>query len=211
MDGTLLDTEPYWISGEWKLIDEFGDSWSDEHAHANVGADLLDAAEYMRVHGGVRLPAAEIVERLLDHVIAQLDVDVPWRPGAVELLAALRRAGVPCGLVTMSYRRFVTPVLAALPTDSFAAIITGDEVPLGQGKPHPTPYLLGAAAFDADPSRCVAIEDSPTGARSALAAGCAVLAVPNVRDIAPAVGLTLFTTLAGLTVADVAALLPTSA
>ncbi|MEO6125669.1 MAG: HAD family phosphatase [Ilumatobacteraceae bacterium] len=208
MDGTLLDTEPYWMSGEWQLVEQFGGTWSDEHAHAIIGADLLDAAEYIRRHGGVRLPAADIVERLLDHVIAQLEIDVPWRPGAVELLASLQALDVPCGLVTMSYRRLVTPVLAALPAGSFGAIVTGDEVPPGQGKPHPTPYLLGAAAFGVDPSACVAIEDSPTGARSALAAGCAVLGVPNVRDIAPEPGMTLRSTLAGVTVADLAALLP---
>lgn len=207
MDGTLVDTEPYWFSGERSLVDQFGGCWTDEDAHAVVGFDLLDAAEYLRSRGGVRLPAAEIVERLLDHVISQLEVAIPWRPGAVELLAELNAAGVPCALVTMSYRRFVSPVVAALPAGSFAAIITGDEVPVGEGKPHPTPYLLGAAACGVVAQRCVAIEDSPTGVRSAIAAGCAVLGVPNVRDIPPAPGVTLRRSLTDVTVDDLGALL----
>ena len=83
-----------------------------------------------------------IVEELLDRVIDHVEREVPWRPGAVELLADLNRSGVPCALVTMSYRRFVAPILAALPADAFATVVTGDAV--SQGKPHPEPYLKAA-------------------------------------------------------------------
>jgi HAD superfamily hydrolase (TIGR01509 family) len=95
----------------------------------------------------------------------------------VELLADLHAAGVPCGLVTMSYRRFVEPILERLPESTFAAVVTGDAV--DRGKPHPEPYLEAARLLGADPVDCLAIEDSNTGARSAEAAGCAVLCVPN--------------------------------
>jgi HAD superfamily hydrolase (TIGR01509 family) len=177
MDGTLVDTEPYWIETEYALVGEHGGSWSQEHALNLVGNDLLVSAEYIRDHGGVDLPPAEIVERLLDGVIARINEEVPWRPGAVELLAHLQAAGVPCGLVTMSYARFVAPVLAVLPEGSFAAVVTGDEVTVG--KPHPEPYLAAAGLLAVDPRECLAIEDSNTGAKSAEAAGCAVLVVPN--------------------------------
>lgn len=199
MDGTLVDTEPYWFAAERDLVDEFGSGhWPDELAHGMVGFDLLDGAAYLQRHGAVDLPAEEIVDRLLDGVIARLHRSIPWRPGARELLAELNAAGVPCVLVTMSWRRFVDPVLAALPPDSFRAAITGDEVPLGHGKPEPTPYLLGAEAAGADPADCVAIEDSPTGVRSALGAGCRVLGVPNVRDLDPAPGLSIVESLADI-------------
>ena len=59
--------------------------------------------------------------------------------------------------------------------------VVGDEV--RQGKPHPEPYLLAATKLGVDPARCVAIEDSPTGVRSALAAGCRVIAVPHVVPV----------------------------
>ncbi len=177
MDGTLVDTEPYWIESEYALVAEHGGTWSREHALAVVGWDLLDSAAYIREHGGVDLPPEAIVDRLLDGVVARVQEEVPWRPGAVDLLAALGEAGVPCGLVTMSYARFVTPVLAALPEGTFATVVTGDEVELG--KPHPEPYLTAAAALGVDPGDCLAIEDSNTGARSAETAGCGVLVVPN--------------------------------
>jgi HAD superfamily hydrolase (TIGR01509 family) len=110
-------------------------------------------------------------------VVQRIEEEVPWRPGARELLADLRGLEVPCALVTMSWRRFVEPVLRALPDDSFSALVCGDEV--GRGKPHPEPYLRAAELVGHPPGDTLAIEDSPTGATSAEAAGCLVLVVPN--------------------------------
>ncbi|MEX2628109.1 MAG: HAD-IA family hydrolase, partial [Ilumatobacteraceae bacterium] len=146
----------------------------------------------------VPLPPEEIVERLLDGVIARLERGIPWRPGALELLAALRDAGVPCALVTMSWRRFVDPVLTALPDGTFDAVVTGDEI--ARGKPHPDPYERAARLLDFDPRDCVAIEDSPTGVRSAVAAGCRVLGVPNVRDLDAEPGVTIVASLTDVTI-----------
>ena len=205
MDGTLVDTEPYWFASERDLVDRFGHGeWPDHRAHAMVGFDLRDSAAYMQEHGGVELPTDEIVDRLLDGVIARLHRSIPWRPGARELLAELNAAGVPCGLVTMSWRRFVDPVMAALPDGSFVTTVTGDEVPLGRGKPQPDPYLIGADGCGVAPERCLAIEDSPTGVRSALAAGCRVLGVPNVRALRREPGLTIVESLADVHVGDLA-------
>ncbi len=202
MDGTLVDTEPYWFAAEFDLVESFGGEWSHELARELVGFDLIDAAYFIREHGNVPLPAEEIVERLLDGVVARLHRKIPWRPGARELLADLTAAGVPCALVTMSWRRFVDPIVAALPRRTFAAIVAGDEVPPGEGKPHPTPYLVGAAACGADPRDCVAIEDSPTGMRSALAAGCRVIGVPNEVDLPDAPDAVLIDSLAGVRAVD---------
>ncbi len=177
MDGTLVDTEPYWIATEFELAERHGGTWSQEHALNLVGNDLLESGRYIREHMGIDLEPAEIVEELLDGVVARVEHEVPWRPGARELLLELSEAGVPCALVTMSYRRFVDPVLRRLPRDTFAAVVTGDVVT--QGKPHPEPYRRAAADLGVAPGECLAIEDSNTGARSAVAAGCPVLCVPH--------------------------------
>ncbi|KQZ70394.1 hydrolase [Nocardioides sp. Root151] len=177
MDGTLVDTEPYWISTEYELAAKYGGTWSDEHALSLVGNDLIESGRYIREHMGIDVEPSQIVEELLDGVVAAVEQQVPWCPGAVELLADLRAEGVPCGLVTMSYRRFVAPILAALPPDTFDVVVTGDTV--SRGKPHPEPYLKGAALLGVEPGEVLAIEDSNTGVRSAVAAGCTVLVVPN--------------------------------
>ncbi len=200
MDGTLVETEPYWIEAEYELVAEHGGSWSDEHAMALVGNDLIDSGRYIREHAGIDVEPADIVEQLLDKVTARIQRAVPWRPGAVELLADLRRHGVRCALVTMSYRRFAAPVLEALPSGTFEVVVTGDSV--SQGKPHPEPYRKAAAVLGIDPTEAVAIEDSNTGVRSAEAAGCLVLAVPNHVPVLDGPGRVLRDTLEGLVATD---------
>jgi HAD superfamily hydrolase (TIGR01509 family) len=199
MDGTLVETEPYWVESEYELVEEHGGTWSDEHALNLVGNDLLVSGRYIREHSGIAIEPSQIVEELLDKVVARIERAVPWRPGAVELLADLRAQGVRCALVTMSYRRFVAPVLAGLPTDAFEVVVTGDAV--SQGKPHPEPYLKAAALLGIDPGDAVAIEDSNTGARSAESAGCRVLVVPNHVPVLPGDRRVVVDTLAGLTAA----------
>jgi len=197
MDGTIVDTEPYWIAAEYRLVESFGGTWSDEHAHALVGNALIASAEYLREHGGVPLEPEEIVERLLDEVVRATRDAVPWRPGAVDLLADLGRRGVPCALVTMSYERLARVVLEQLPAETFGALVTGDQV--ADGKPHPEAYLTAAARLGVDPTQCVAIEDSPTGIASAEAAGCTVVAVPHNVPIEAAPGRHLIASLQDVT------------
>jgi HAD superfamily hydrolase (TIGR01509 family) len=204
MDGTLVDTEPCWIASEFALAERFGAPWSREHALNLVGRDLLMAGHYIREHMGIDLTPEEIVEDLLDGVVELVRRDVPWCPGAVDLLAMLREAGVPCALVTMSYQRFVAPILEHLPPETFRAVVTGDRIRLG--KPHPEPYLTAAAALGVRPGECIAIEDSVTGATSAETAGCRVLVVPNHVAVPERPGRVFRNTLAGLTPAQLYAL-----
>lgn len=206
MDGTLVDTEPYWIATEFEMARTYGGTWTQEDALSLVGNDLLVSGRYIRERMGLEQSAEEIVEELLDGVVAKVRVEVPWRPGARELLADLGAAGVPCALVTMSYRRFVEPVLERLPAGSFAAVVTGDEVE--HGKPHPAPYLRGAALLGVETADCVAIEDSATGVASAVAAGCRTLAVPHHVPVPAGPGHVEHATLAGLDAAGLARLLP---
>jgi HAD superfamily hydrolase (TIGR01509 family) len=209
MDGTLVDTEPYWMEAEFELAEQYGGTWSREHALELVGNDLLISGRYIREHMGIDLSPEEIVEALLDGVVARVQQRVPWCPGARELLAELRAARVPCGLVTMSYTRFVAPILAALPDDTFSAIVTGDVVT--RGKPDPEPYLTAARMLGVRPADCVAIEDSTTGTVSAVAAGCTVLVVPNHVEVAPGERRVLVPSLEDVDLAGLRALVPTAA
>jgi HAD superfamily hydrolase (TIGR01509 family) len=205
MDGTLVDTEPYWIAEEYELVSEYGGRWTDQDAHSLVGNDLIVSAHYIRDHGGVPLSPEAIIDRLLDRVIERVRVHIPWRPGARELLTDLRAHGVPCALVTMSYRNLAQAIVSALPPGTFGAVVAGDDVT--HGKPHPEPYLTGAARLGVPVSRCVAIEDSVTGVESAQAAGVPVLAVEHLVPIPERSGRTVVSTLKDWTAADLAALL----
>src|SRR3954471_5601777 len=204
MDGTLVDTEPYWITTEFAMAEKYGASWSQADALELVGSDLLDSGRYIRKVMRLELSPEAIVEELLDGVVEKVEHAVPWRPGAVELLASLRADDVRCGLVTMSYHRFVAPILAQLPPETFRVVVTGDQVEFG--KPHPEPYLTAAAALGVAPEQCLAIEDSNTGAKSAEQAGCLVLVVENHVPVLDGPRRVFRDSLAGLTAADLSML-----
>jgi beta-phosphoglucomutase-like phosphatase (HAD superfamily) len=95
MDGTLVDTEPYWFDIEFELVAEFGGTWTEADAQSLVGFDLLDSAHELRTRGSVALEPVDVVERMLDGVIRRVADQLPWRPGAPELLAECVAAGIP--------------------------------------------------------------------------------------------------------------------
>ena len=203
MDGTLVDTEPYWVEAETEVVAAHGNgAWSTDDALLLVGNDLLVSGSIVQKRGQVRLPVERIVQLLMDGVVRRIRTEVPWRPGARELLADLREQQVPCALVTMSYERLVGPVLAAMPTGSFDVVVTGDAV--SHGKPHPEPYLHAARLLGVEPGACVAIEDSNPGATSAEAAGCRVLVVENHVRVEPGPGRVFLPSLEGLGTDDLA-------
>ncbi|MEH3034498.1 MAG: HAD family hydrolase [Aeromicrobium erythreum] len=197
LDGTIVDTEPMWMAAEHELAAAHGVAWTEADGLQLVGNPLPKAAEYIRERIGLTWSIEEIVDHLVAQVVAALQGDVPWRPGASELIADLHAAGVPQALVTMSYAPIADVLVDTL---GFDAVVTGDLVT--HGKPHPEPYARAAALLGVDPADCVAIEDSPVGAASANAAGCTVLAVPHVVAIPPAARRVFRDSLAGATAAE---------
>lgn len=196
MDGTLVDTEALWVRAETELLASYGRELPADAHELLIGSGLWDAAAYLQGLG-VDLHPDEIVARLArtvgDGIRAGESI---WRPGARELLADLGRAGVPCALVTMSVRSLAELVLASLPAGTFQLIVPGDEVE--HEKPHPAPYLQGAALLGVPIADCVALEDSPTGLRSAAASGAVTLGIPNMVDLSAAPAHQILPTLAGI-------------
>ncbi len=200
MDGTLVDTEPYWIAAEHQLVAAHGGQWSDEFAHSLVGNALEVSAQLIINHSGISLSIPQIIDGLLTIVIERVTAEVPWRPGARELLAELGGRGVPSALVTMSWRALADVVVGSLPEGAFTVVVTGDEV--GHGKPHPEPYLTAADLLGVDPLDCVALEDSPAGVSSATAAGVPTIAIPHVVPVPDTPGSVQVATLDGVRAAD---------
>ncbi|WP_448071902.1 HAD family hydrolase [Georgenia yuyongxinii] len=194
MDGTLVDTEPYWMASETALASRHGGTWTHEQGLQLVGNDLITSARIIKAQTGVPGTDEEIVEQLLAGVVERVRTQgAPWRPGALALLARLRGAGVPCALVTMSYDVFAGAVLEAAPPGTFDVVVTGDQVE--RGKPDPEAYLTAAGRLGVDVTRCVAIEDSPPGVAAAVASGARTIAVPLLVPIEAQEGLSRLRTL----------------
>jgi HAD superfamily hydrolase (TIGR01509 family) len=203
MDGTLVDTEPYWMASEQELVGSFGGTWTHDDGLLLVGLGLWNSAEILRSRG-VAMEADEIVQWLTDRVQQKLDADgVPWRPGARELLESVRRRGIPTALVTMSVRRMAEQIVGHIPFDAFDVIVSGDEV--DEPKPAPEPYLRAARLLGVDAADTVAIEDSLVGLSSAVASGAATIGVPHIVPLPESDEHTLWESLAGRTADDIVA------
>ncbi len=206
MDGTLVDSERIWGIALTELAVQAGGSLSDAARLAMVGTSMARSMQLFRDDlGQPTRPEAPDVEWLTVRVQELFADGLVWRPGAMELLHAVRAAGIPTALVTSTGRRLVEVALRTLGPENFDAVVCGDEVE--RPKPDPEPYRTAAALLGVPITACVAIEDSPSGVASAAAAGAVVLAVPAELELAPVDGVHLRHTLAGVDPAFLAALL----
>jgi HAD superfamily hydrolase (TIGR01509 family) len=204
MDGTLVDTEPYWLAAQSEIARQHGLNWTTQDAHATVGQAMPVTATILQERG-LALSTEEIINDLLERVVAKLEGGIPWLPGAERILAELAAARIPSALVTMAFSPVATRVASAAPIGTFHAVVAGDAVP--QGKPHPAPYLAAAELLNVQPSHCVAVEDSVSGTTSAQAAGMEVVVVPGIARPSPGPGRHYVSSLENVTVASLRGIL----
>jgi HAD superfamily hydrolase (TIGR01509 family) len=204
LDGTLIDSEAYWMKSERELALEHGFDWQIQDGLEMVGQSLSVSGLQMKQKFSSHLEVPEIIERLTSGVMDQLANRIPWRPGALDLLLELRSSGIKTALVTMSMSRMAQALADSIGFDAFDVVVAGDQVT--NGKPHPEPYLRAAELLGVDPSHCVAFEDSLTGLIAAESAGTKAIGIPNVMAIPDAPGRIIWNTLQGVKLADLTAL-----
>jgi HAD superfamily hydrolase (TIGR01509 family) len=203
MDGTIIDSEPYWMLAEQELVARFGATWSKDQAFALVGSGLMNSA-HMLQSAGVDMPAQDIVDFLSTRVLEQVAESIPWRPGVRELITELVNAQIPLALVTMSLRKNAEALAEALEQEIgaqvFTAIVSANDVE--NPKPDPEAYLRAASLLGVDIHRTIALEDSGFGAASAFSAGAITIGIPLHVPIAHHTVHVLWDSLEGKTVAD---------
>ena len=199
MDGLLVDTEPLWLETETAVMARLGAPWTPQDQQALLGGSMQRTVSYLLGKATRPVPPETVARWMLDGMLDRAaDGRVVVRPGARELVAEVAAADLPSALVTSSERRFAEAVLAATGM-TFPVTVCGEDVTAT--KPDPEPYLLAAKLLDADPARCVVLEDSPNGVASAAAAGCRVLAIPSLLPIPPAPGRVVLGSLRDVTLA----------
>jgi HAD superfamily hydrolase (TIGR01509 family) len=119
----------------------------------------------------------EIIDRMVD----KFKGDLPFMPGAINLINDLRAHGVELTLVSASPRSLVDAALSNSEFNPFVRSISSNDVKVS--KPDPEGYLLAATSGGHEISNCLVLEDSLTGVTAAKASGAWVLAVPHLVPI----------------------------
>lgn len=179
MDGTLVDTEPYWEEAKIRLATRHGIPFTAEVAAPLVGRSMMVTVEALQA-AGIPLSDKEILEALVDEVATRVGQGIPWIDGAPEFLQRMADADIPCALVTQAWEPVAAHIVAAS-NGVLRVMVTGGDV--SHPKPDPEPYLLSAEKLGVDAANCVAMEDSPAGVASAEAAGAQVLVLPGMHAV----------------------------
>ena len=199
MDGLLVDTEPLWFEVESEVMASLGGDWSHADQAQLVGGSLRSTLDYLLGKAHRPISRERLARWMLEGMVSRLDRSpVTLRPGAFDLLAEVKAAGVPYALVTSSERVIMEAVFRATGLE-FAVTVCAEDVT--RIKPDPEPYLLATKLLAADPAGSVVLEDSPNGVTAAEAAGCRVIAVPNVAPVPPAPGRVVAASLAEVSLA----------
>jgi HAD superfamily hydrolase (TIGR01509 family) len=202
LDGVLVDSEGAWNAARREVALHHGGQWPADAQRAMMGMSSTEWSAYMHDELGVAMSPAQISETVVASLEKLYRDHLPLLPGAREAVVGCARVW-PLALASSANRPIIDLVLdlAGL-KGSFAATVSSEEV--AHGKPAPDVYLEAARQLGLTPAQCVAVEDSSNGIRSAVAAGMAVVAVPN-REFPPA---TDALALAGAVVGSLAELTP---
>jgi HAD superfamily hydrolase (TIGR01509 family) len=177
LDGVLMDSEQLWNASKEALVREVGGRWRDEAPSVMMGMSSPEWAAYLRDDLGVAMDVDAISRDVVRRMEEGYRDGLPLLPGAHAAVRSLSERW-PLGLASSSNREIIDLVLELAGfADAFRVTVSSEEVE--RGKPAPDVYLAAAEKLGVDPERCVAIEDSSNGLRSADAAGMAVIAVPN--------------------------------
>ncbi len=177
LDGVLLDSEQLWNQSKEEFVRESGGHWREDAPRAMIGMSSPEWSRYLHDELGVDLDVEEINREVVRRMERHYREHLPLLPGAVKVVRELSRHW-PLALASSANREIIDLALdAAGLTDAFRATVSSEEVE--RGKPAPDVYLEAARRIEVQADRCVAVEDSSNGLRSAAAAGMTVIAVPN--------------------------------
>ena len=181
MDGLLVDSEPLWLISETQMMAEYGYQWLESDQAACLGGPLDRVGDYMSGLIGGKRDGNSFTLEIIERMVEKFKGDLPFMPGAIELINDLRAHGVPLTLVSASPRSLVDAALSNFEVNPFVRSISSGDVKVS--KPAPEGYLLAATSGGHDISNSLVLEDSLTGVTAAKASGAWVLAVPHLVPI----------------------------
>ena len=182
LDGVLIDSEEAWDEARRALVAQRGGTWREGATRAMLGMSAPEWSRYVAEELGVPLEPPAISDRVVAHVLAGYERELPLLPGA---RAAVERIAErwPLALASSSNREVIDHVMATAGWDArFRTWVSSEEV--ARGKPAPDVFLEAARRLGVEPRRAAAVEDSHNGILAAHAAGLRTIAIPN-REFPP--------------------------
>lgn len=181
MDGVIIDCEPIHLAAFQAVLKHHGHTLTDGQ-YKRYFAGKTDQAGFQdyfdSVGEGINVPAI-MGEKAKAYLALASDRLIPY-PGVIELIQDLAGRGIPLAIVTSSLRAEAELTLKFFGIRKlFSVVIAAED--FTHSKPDPESFLKGAVALHITPADCVAIEDTPSGVKSALAAGMRVIGVTNTH------------------------------
>ncbi|MBX7106123.1 MAG: HAD family phosphatase [Gemmataceae bacterium] len=178
LDGVLLDSEPVFIEAARRVLADRGVAFDPTVMQEIMGRPGKEALPHFRTRFGLSDTIEALGADYKRHFYESLDGLIPLMPHARELVERLVELKTTLALVTSSQRAYVERVFGPHGLlEHFHVTVTADDIT--HGKPHPEPYLTAARLLGLAPESITVIEDSPAGVKSAKAAGCYCVAVPQ--------------------------------
>lgn len=180
MDGVLIDSEHLWEKTEVILLEEKGLSYDPSYRSKILGLNQHDSARLLISHFKLDDDPKNITEKRLDILLDLYDRELRMNEGIPELLEYIEKKQSPSAVASSSPKKVIEYVLNKFSLYSyFTAVYSGDCV--DNGKPSPDIYLHTSRKLGVFSDRCIVIEDSVNGVKSAKSAGMYCIAVPDER------------------------------
>lgn len=178
MDGVLVDSEPIWRAVEREVFARVGIEVTDEDLFETMGVRVADVVErWHRRHPWNEPSREEVARSIVDGVAQAIEREGAFNQEAIRAIDYVEGLGLRLALASSSPMRLIRAVLSLGGlADRFEIVLTAEDEE--QGKPDPAVYRSAALALRVAPERCLAVEDSVNGVRSAKAARMVCVAVP---------------------------------
>jgi mannitol-1-/sugar-/sorbitol-6-/2-deoxyglucose-6-phosphatase len=181
MDGTLVDSEVVWDETEKELFAARGLDYSYDVRQKVIGLRLDEFFQRLivmfKLNESVESLQAELIERML----VKIPTMIQPKPGAQALIEWTAAQGLPYCIASSSPMAIIEAVVKSQGwAEMIPKLYTADSV--GRGKPAPDVYIYAAEQLGLNPADCLALEDSPNGALSAVAAKMTCYVVPDFHS-----------------------------